>query len=478
MKHWKALLIIFIAAAMLALGYLLSSSRQYRVGFPLDDAWIHQTFARNLAEHGDWDYNPGEPSAGSTSPFWTLLLAVGCRLGIDHLVWAYLLGVMALSATGYTAYRYLCSCGMGMWRSLIISGLIFAEWHLVWSQVSGMEILLLVLLALLVTVEALRGHPRWWLLGLLLGVAVWTRPDGITLLAPVLWVWFLDHRADRPLKSLAALLLPVTVFTGLYLYLNYHLSGGLLPNTFSAKQQEYLALLSQPFPGRTWNMLKTILAGPGILWLPGFLAGMVLSIQRRKISALAPYLWVAGYIFMYAVRLPVSYQHARYLMPVLAVFMLFSVQPLIDLSRRIKAGNTQFIVSRVYAVTLILVTLLFLAIGAGAYARDTAIIEQEMVDTAVWIDANTPADTLIAAHDIGALGYFGNRRILDLAGLVTPQVIPFIRDSEQLSSYIREQDADYLVIFPNWYTPPLSVNGKVVYPSGEIGNHMQVIKLE
>ncbi len=37
-------------------------------GFPLDDAWIHQVYARNLALHGQWAFVLGQPSAGSTSP--------------------------------------------------------------------------------------------------------------------------------------------------------------------------------------------------------------------------------------------------------------------------------------------------------------------------------------------------------------------------------------------------------------------------
>ena len=36
-------------------------------GFPLDDSWIHQTYARNLAQTGQWAFVPGVPSAASTS---------------------------------------------------------------------------------------------------------------------------------------------------------------------------------------------------------------------------------------------------------------------------------------------------------------------------------------------------------------------------------------------------------------------------
>ncbi len=57
----------------------------------------------------------------------------------------------------------------------------------------------------------------------------------------------------------------------------------------------------------------------------------------------------------------------------------------------------------------------------------------------------------MAAHDIGALGYFGGRRVLDLAGLVTPDVVPFIRDESRLRLWLDERQADYLMTFPGWY---------------------------
>jgi len=93
----------------------------------------------------------------------------------------------------------------------------------------------------------------------------------------------------------------------------------------------------------------------------------------------------------------------------------------------------------------------FWFLGARAFARDVAIIESEMVNTARWVAANIERNSVIAAHDIGALGYFTQHRLVDLAGLVSPEIIPFIRDEERLAEYLDEQKVDYLVTFPGWY---------------------------
>ena len=101
-------------------------------------------------------------------------------------------------------------------------------------------------------------------------------------------------------------------------------------------------------------------------------------------------------------------------------------------------------------------------LGLTAYARDVAVIESEMVDMARWVADNTDEHSILAAHDIGALGYFAGRDLLDLAGLVSPEVIPFIRDEKALRRHINEKGASYLVIFPDWY-PELTTNVNMIY---------------
>ncbi len=47
---------------------------------------------------------------------------------------------------------------------------------------------------------------------------------------------------------------------------------------------------------------------------------------------------------------------------------------------------------------------------------------------------------------------------LSMAGLISPEVIPFIRDEARLAEYLDARGADYLMTFPGWY--PQLVRGR------------------
>jgi hypothetical protein len=88
-----------------------------------------------------------------------------------------------------------------------------------------------------------------------------------------------------------------------------------------------------------------------------------------------------------------------------------------------------------------------------------------MVGTAHWVQGNLPPEALLAVHDIGAIGYFDQHRIIDLAGLVSPDVIPFIHDQDQIAAYLDQRGANYLVTLPDFY-PKLVPQLEQVYPTG------------
>jgi hypothetical protein len=95
--------------------------------------------------------------------------------------------------------------------------------------------------------------------------------------------------------------------------------------------------------------------------------------------------------------------------------------------------------------------LIFWVQGAQQYATDVRIIDSELKAAGLWIRDNTPDSAIIGAHDIGAIGYFSERSLIDTAGLITPEVIPFIRNEERILAFLEEKDVDYVAIFPSWY---------------------------
>jgi hypothetical protein len=305
---------------------------------------------------------------------------------------------------------------------------------------------------------------RSWLgLGALVGLSVWLRPDGVTLLGPFGFVLLLGSRRWREKFHIAMIFaLGFLIFAAPYLIFNRTLAGSWWPNTFYAKQAEYAILQRLPLWRRYLDELILPLVGVGALLLPGFVFALYRAVKRRLWAIPAAGLWFLGYAGMYAWKLPVTYQHGRYIIPAMPVFFLIGFLGTGQLAKLDAQIAWQRVMSRAWIAALVAVLVLFWVIGARTYGNDVAIIESEMVTTAQWVAENTSSDALIASHDIGALGYFGHRNLLDLAGLVSPEVLPFIRDEMALERYLDAQNADYLVTFPDWY-PLLSSKGERIF---------------
>jgi len=475
-------IIIAVVALIAVLFYLLMSAQIFRVGFPLDDTWIHLTYARNFAEHGEWAFRLGEKSAGSTAPLWTFLLSLGYFLNLAPYAWTFFLGWLVLTALGISAETVARRLVESYKSNTPWVGIFFVlAWHLTWSAVSGMETLLHGLFIFIVLAALITGTRRYLALGLLVGLSVWARPDGLTLLGPILFTaLFVENswslRGTAILKTIigfGALFLP-------YLLFNLALSGNPMPNTFYAKQAEYeVDWLSRSLTERFTNYLLPIVASPFLVLIPGALVWLVKIIRARNWSALAGVIWFVGYVAIYFLRLP-AYQHGRYIIPALPVLYLWGVLGFLEYVSSSKA-NTRIVFLWQSLIAVLCVAFTF--IGARQNAHDVYWIESEMVETAKWIQQNVPPDALLAVHDIGALGYYVPNPIVDLAGLITPDVVPFIRDEARLEMYLADTSSDYLIVFRSDY-PNLIAERVPVFVAGqeagplEFENDMHVYQLK
>ena len=443
---------VVIASAMFALIFMVIGFQAVGPGFPLDDAWIHQTYARNLALTGKWEFIPGQVSGGSTSPLWTMLLSVGPFIGFKNpFFWTGLLSIglfTGLTLTAYEIIRRVTSQSAALVGALLIA----LEWHLLWSSSSGMETVLFCFLCLLLFYKLLEGKGWFWV-GFLSGLIIWVRPDGITMLGPVLLItiWRLI-RKEMPIKKVIGLFIPIIILVFLYGWFNYSITGMVFPNTLYAKQLEYASALNQSIFLRLGLVFLVPISGAGLFMVPGFITAVRQAYINRNVWLASMILWFLGYGGIYAFRLPMVYQHGRYIIPLIPVFYVIGIIGTDYLFQFFKVQKQRWLsFARTVVVASGLVSVIFTVSGVFAFISDLRTIDRFMVEPAKWIRSHTPDDALIAVHDIGAMGYFGDRKIIDLAGLIQPDIIPIINNEDALRSYIDEHHVDYLVVFRDWY---------------------------
>lgn len=456
---------LFITAAALGVTtlYVLAAGG----GFPLDDAWIHQTYGRNLALQGEWAFLPGQLSAASTSPLYTVVLALGYALGIPFGLWTHGLGALSLAGTGLIGARLAALISPERrWAPLLTGLALVTAWHLIWAAASGMETMIFSMLTLLLILLSWReialaasGRAALWRaigFGVVAGLLVLARPDGMLLVilsGALLLIARLRHDLAGIIHFglIAGFCFALTLAP--YLLYNLSVTGGLLPTTSAAKQAYARPLFELSYLWRLWQMTLPLLAGGQIILIPGMAVYVVdAARRRRKLLYLLPVLWGVGEIALYAAWLPLPFQHGRYVIPALPALIVAGVLGTLELVARSRSSLIPRVLSSVLALSAAAVYAVFLfGFGLSAYRLDVAVIDQEMVSQAHYIRDQLPPDELLVIHDIGAVGYFAPRPLLDIAGLISPEIIPLIdaNDVEGMWNLILERDGRYLLAFPD-----------------------------
>jgi len=443
-------------------------------GFPLDDSWIHLVFARSLAAGQGLSFNPGELVAATTAPLWTALLGLAALLPGSSPLWTKLLGIACQAASAGVALGLARRLGFSPHRALLAAGLVAISDWLVWSAVSGMEVSLCVLLSLAGMARHLdeRRQPESPPLAfVLLALAALARPEALLLpLAAALdRLLEFERRSDRLVLARARL---APVLLGLLaaalvivpVGLAFHeIWGSPLPTTFTAKssgppvwvpQVRFLqGVLGLLFSAQPWFVLLA-------------LGGVVETLRRlggpRDRGLLLP-LWTLG-MPLAAAALSSGREIAvgnfgRYffpLLPMLVLLGLLALEPLAwDRWRFVEWRGVRLPVGVLGLALLVAPSLVGLAGAAGRYvASDVAV--------ARWLASRLPSDALLAVNDVGAIKYLLPNRVLDLVGIVTPEVIAPRRAGaaagrshvEVLAEVLERARPDFVVVFPDWFPHP------------------------
>jgi uncharacterized membrane protein YeaQ/YmgE (transglycosylase-associated protein family) len=482
-------LILAGVLAMIFAGYIATELHQNgTLGFPLDDPWIHLTFARNLARGWGLAFNQGEPVQGSSAPLWTLLLAFFHRFTKNAAVMVWIAKILD-AALLYVAALFACRIVMYLtrqkewasppWAGLAAGLALVSLSHSGWAMVSGMEVTLAAALALGGIYYHVAGYRGWraYLPWILFVLAVYSRPESFGLVA-FLTIDILVRRLAFKRRVLFWRGLGVYVLAVVpYFLLNLALTHSLFPQTYLAKtgrtslfaviassdmtQLQYLLFKMPPFYLRgfvthLWraNPVLVLLAGIGLY-------ALIAEYVRRKgqASLLLPLVIVlyAPLVGMVAPFVAPAFQYGRYIgNPVAAAIVAAVIGAVFVLGllheRRVRIATLAGILA------LALFNTVSTAIAtADNTARAESSINRMQVAVGKWLEYGTPAQAVVACNDVGAIGYFANRRVVDLLGLVTPEVQAYRlrysvgNENYGVLDYIKAKKPDYLAIFPNWF---------------------------
>jgi hypothetical protein len=447
-------------------------------GAPLDDVYIHFQFARNLATGQGLAFNPGQPTSGSTAPLWTILLAsVYPVSGNSLLLSARALSALAFLSCAVASYFVALWLLSEQWAALLVGTLIALSGRLAWAGMSGMETAPFAVVSLLGIArherELARRRPAFASTALL-GIASLLRPEGYVLYGlAVLHRWWVGwRRAEGTVQRdwLFAEAGSMALYLGLispYLWYSYHTTGHLLPNTFRVVSGDVrypplryvraylkLVLLDQPFV---------------MLLVPLGLAALI----RRRVGGLL-WAWAVTLPAISAFVAPRLRHHGRYTMPLLPLYVVMGVMGLMVLLDWIgeRFGRQTAVRWRwVLVVGPVVCVSLAVAVRWGdQFAWNVDNINDMQVALGRWAAENIPPGATLALNDIGAIGYISGRPVIDVVGLVTPEVIEVLEAQQRgdereaaLCRFLSYRAPAYAILFPNWY-PILTSNAQVMRP--------------
>ncbi len=470
-----------LAAAALAVGVRLAAG-----SYPVDDAYITFRYARNLAQGLGLVYNQGEAVLGTSSLLFTFLLAGPAALfGIQAIPqYAALMSAVADGAAVWLPSRLALSLGIPTpWAALATFLQALAPLSIRYAA-GGMETSLATALLLGALSAHVKGNDV--VAAHLAGASAVLRPDGlavgVVILGSLAW-----ERRRMPWKSagiLAAWIVPVAML----LLARY---GSPLPHSVVAKSTpiyqaspltnglQFLYHFGGLFVGAAQRLFARGLVIPPdvrLTVLYGLLAACQLPLWLKGASRAARvgsrWLAVGAYPVLYAgvytaLGLRGSLMAEWYVVPLLPLWILFFLDGL----RQVLAGFRPRLrrpASLVLGAAMVACMVGGLNLGRDASRPFLAPVaawderERLYAQAAGFLTPLLEEGDIVAASEIGALGYACDCRILDTVGLVSPVSLRYYPISGDLPAFnaiptglVRDLVPDYVVSLEVFMRPTL-----------------------
>lgn len=418
-------------------------------GISIDDPYITYRYARNLADGVGLVYNPGESVLSTTSPLYAVILALTTVVSRDLPATSNFLsglGLFGAASSIYLLGRRFQERALGF-----IAALFFAASPFTIGSI-GLETNLY--LSLILAGYLAYCHGRLNLTALCLALAFLVRGDAFIFIFLVC-VHYLVRERRIPLQPLALFSIITLPFLA-YLVANY---GTPLPMTMAAKQAQLrIGWMDYAQGFLHWSGTYLQQSWLYALAIPLAALGLFHSTLNAR-WLLLPVLWGILYAVSYQYLAVASYYW--YYAPLVPAIALLCAAGLSVIFRgflnRLPALSQKW--SFAYPVLLLVSALPLLA--AEATTMDQSLKElpdakaELYTEAGNWLRANTPEDATVGVMEVGIMGYYAQRRMVDFLGLIRPASIEALRHKDIFWSVYHYQP-DYLVLThvnPLWGYP-------------------------
>ncbi|VEB38819.1 Uncharacterised protein [Legionella sainthelensi] len=403
--------------------------------FQLDDALIYLRYIKNFQEGYGLVYNIGEKFNGLTSFLYTFFM-----MGASYFIKNLQLANITISAL------FMCV-------TAVFSATIFSKnsWEKLFTAICisvfpyfyttlGMETSLFLML-ISISLYLYKIDSDYFLITL--AFLVITRNEGVFLAAPLIIDYMIRNKR---LPNIRIIFISSIIFISPYAF-NYFYYGGFFPVTGGVK----IAQGKSIFWGTGWNffdvnsMIDGTFSNSKLLeysFLLFLFYGLFILI-RNRLALLLLIFEALLLIFYGGLNIP---NYHWYYAPFFLISIIFACRGVGQLSSILLSKG--FLNDRAY-LFIILTTAVILSLVKIAPLKGQ-VRHENYANIGGWINHNTPANASIGLVEIGTVGWYSERKIIDILGLVNPYNGAYIGKND-IFSWLTHYQPDYILVHdPAW----------------------------
>jgi len=411
-------------------------------GKGMDDFFITYRYALHLARGEGFVFNPGEKVFGLTNPGLALALAALRSLTrIEIPILATVLFALGLVALAWLLLR--SAARTGRLPEAFGGGTLLVTSSYLWAQQGGEGIPMLALLA----GAAELGATRPIVAGLLAGLAAWFRPEAALACGFLCLLLMVEERkVPWRFAATAAAAIGVGLLAAAWYF------GTPIPNSLAAKQAMAAGIADAwAGPIRFWlRSVRLVSRHAGPLWQWAVGLGLLGQVPLFAFGGRPGKVFV-----LFALSLSVLYPVSGvpwfpWYMVSMVVAILYGIAFLIGGVVRL-IGRGPAMPRRVAAVlagTLLAVPIMISLLPASYHwhriSKGWVPFMERYRSAGLWLAANSTPGATVSYYEVGVLGYFSDRTVIDLLGIVTPEVLPYVRRGDFNGAFLA-RPADYAI---------------------------------